>query len=174
MEAPAHTPAATDTRHLRPWRPADRDGVIALIDGCYREYGDRICLEQYDGDLLDVPANYDAKGGAFIVLAAADGTIHGTHAVQPIDRAAGLTTFRRLYLDPSLRGSGWGERLMQWALAWSWIEGFQRVEFWSDARFTRAHAFFRRLGFTDTGELRTCTDHWEPYQERHFTLDLPA
>ena len=96
---------------LRPFRPEDREGVIALIDGVYREYGDQVCLENADADLLDIPEHYLATGGSFVVLDDG-GRIRGSHAIVPLDETLRLCTFRRLYLDAELRGGEWGQRLM--------------------------------------------------------------
>ena len=156
---------------IRPFRPTDRDAIVALIDGVYREYGDVIYLEKADADLLDVESRYVATGGAFVVLDD-DGMIRGTHAVLPLDDGNGLCTFRRLYLDTSLRGGEWGNRLMQWAVDWAAARGLRRVEFWSDTRFTRAHRFFERNGFINTGKVRDMDDGAEPYREYFFYQDL--
>src|SRR5687768_12075537 len=116
---------------LRPFAPADTEGIIALIDGVYREHGDEICLTDADSDLLDIPARYLAPGGAFVVLDD-QGAIRGSHAVLPFADRPGVCTFRRLYMDPAIRGSGWGETLMQWAFDWAQAHALSRVEFWSD------------------------------------------
>jgi putative acetyltransferase len=157
---------------LRPFAADDEDGVIALVDRVYREYGERLCLKGADRDLTDIPGTYLQPGGSFVVLAG--DTILGSHAMLPLDRENGTCTFRRLYLDSSLRGTGWGETLMDWAVEDARGEGFQRVEFWSDTRFTRAHRFFERIGFQRDGRSREMVDGWSPYQEYFFWRDLGA
>ena len=152
---------------LRPAVAADQPGIIELVNRIYQEYGDRICLERADGDLLDIASNYTQQGGEFVVLER-EGTILGTHALVPLSERPGCCTFRRLYLDSSLRGY----RLMQWALDLADERGFQRIEFWSDTRFTRGHQFFRRLGFATDGQIRKMNDGWDEYQEYFFFLQL--
>jgi putative acetyltransferase len=156
---------------LRPATAADIPGIVALIDSVYREYGDAVCLENADRDLPQAHTYYAEHGGAFVVLADG-GKVVGTHAALPLDAATGLCTFRRLYLDPSLRGAGAGERLMHWALDWARQHGFRRVEFWSDTRFARAHRFFQRFGFARDGRTRELNDAYAPYWEYFFYLDL--
>lgn len=156
---------------LRPVRAEDVPGVIALVDTVYREYGDRICLDDADRDLLTIHEHYHQQGGDCVVLSVGARVV-GLHAVVPLEGKAGICTFRRLYLDKSLRGFGWGERLMQWAVDRAIEMGFRRVEFWSDTRFTRAHRFFGRLGFRQTGEVREMRDAFEPYHEYFFCRDL--
>jgi hypothetical protein len=50
----------------------------------------------------------------------------------------------------------------------------QRLECWSDTRFTRAHAFFARGGFQGDGRVRRMHDGWMPYEEYFFFRDLAA
>lgn len=145
----------------------DAAAITDLIDRVYREYGDRVCLEGADQDLFDVEASYDRRGGRIVVLEGESGIV-GSHAVLPLDSTNGLCTFRRLYVSREHRGSGAGERLMQWAIDWAKQQGLQRVEFWSDTRFERAHQFFSRLGFKKDGRVRDLDDGHEPYQEYFF------
>jgi putative acetyltransferase len=156
---------------LRPATAADTQQIIALVDSVYREYGDRICLDDADSDLLTAHDHYARLGGEFVVLAGRD-CVRGIHAVVPLADRSGVCTFRRLYLDPALRGSGAGEQLMRWALDRAREMNFQRVEFWSDTRFSRAHRFFKRLGFQPDGRVREMHDAWTPYQEYFFYQDL--
>ena len=62
--------------------------------------------------------------------------------------------------------------MMRWALECAATRGFQRVEFWSDTRFERAHRFFQRLGFQPDGRVRQMTDGLIDYQEYFFSRPL--
>jgi len=158
---------------LRPWVISDKEQVIRLIDGVYREYGDEICLTGADADLLDVEANYRAKQGEFMVLEM-NAAVVGSHAVVPLDREKSLATIRRLYLNGQYRGQGFGLLLMDWAIKWARESGLRRLEFWSDTRFSRAHAFFQRVGFERTGQVRHLDDGAMPYSEYFFCGDLDS
>ncbi|MEC8411314.1 MAG: GNAT family N-acetyltransferase, partial [Planctomycetota bacterium] len=103
---------------LRPVTNDDADLVIQLIDNVYREYGETMHLEQADRDLQNLQGAYMERGGSFVVLEQ-DHEIVGCHATLPVDPAAKLGTLRRLYLAPKLRGQGWGDLLMNWALDWA-------------------------------------------------------
>ncbi len=155
---------------LRPGRREDGPGLVRLIDEVYREYGDVADVEGYDCDLLDVEAAYRRKGGEFVVLEE-DGEIVGAHATQPIDLEKGLLTFRRLYLPARVRGTGAGKFLMDWAVGWSRDNGYRRVEFWSDTRFSRAHRFFERYGF-ERGGIRHVEEGKLKFSEYFFALSL--
>src|SRR5690242_981495 len=89
--------------NLRPYRDGDRDAVIALIDGVYREYVDRVHLEKAEADLMDIPAHF--APGHFMVLEDA-GAIRATVAYSPDEVRAEVGWLKRLYLDAALRGTG--------------------------------------------------------------------
>ena len=151
---------------------SDKDRVVTLIESCYQEHGDQVILNGADSDLLNLEGNYRGRAGEFIIVEDQQQTIVGCHAVVPLDQQSQACTFRRLYLHKSLRGMGLGQALMQWALEWARSHGFQRVEFWSDTRFERAHKFFLKAGFLTENTNRKLDDGIQPYSEFFFWIDL--
>ena len=162
-------PTQRDTLQLRPYGETDRDAIIALIEQIYGEYGERMWLQDADKDLLDIPAHYAA--GKFCVLADAN-TVFGTIAFKPSSERPDAAVLKRIYLHPDLRGAGWADRMLAWACESARACGFTRAEGWSDTRFTRAHAFYRKHGFHSDGTTRTMSDGWAPYQEYFFWREL--
>lgn len=153
----------------------DQPQIVRLIADIFREYGETICLDNCDSDLLDLERNFTTPGGCFWVLEE-QGRVRGTVAVTPAQETAvdppGHCLLKRLYLHPSLRGAAWGRELMQTAVDWARQHGFQRMEFWSDSRFARAHNFYQKFGCQMTGQSRVMHDSYEPYEEYHFLLEL--
>lgn len=156
---------------LRLAEAQDCQAIIRHIDAVLREYGDEICLTGADQDLTDIEQHYGRNGGAFVVLDD-EGTVRGTHAVRRDVTRPDVCCLRRLYLEQPLRGTDCGHRLMDWALEWAAAHGALRVELWSDTRFERAHAFFRRFGFRQDGRTRDMDDGVKPYQEHFFYKNL--
>lgn len=156
---------------IRQATTSDQSAIAELIGGVYAEYGDQLCLDDAEKDLTEVPEYYLNRGGDFVVLCDANEVI-GCHAVLPIPGKPEICTFRRLYLSQSRRGGGCGKLLMQWAVDWARDQGFKRIEFWSDTRFTRAHGFFKSFGFVDTGDIRHMDDSFDPYSEFFFFMNL--
>jgi len=150
----------------------DSNEIISLIASIYNEYGEIMYTEGADRDLLDIRGNYHAKGGDFIVMVNEVDEIIGSHATLPINTKDGVLTFRRLYLKKNYRGEGAGKKLMDWAVKWSIENQFNRVEFWSDVRFKRAHDFFEKYGFVKSGEIREMKDGALPYSEFFFYMML--
>ena len=62
---------------------------------------------------------------------------------------------------------------MQNNIDWAKDQGIDRIEFWSDTRFERAHRFFAKFGFEKNGDVRSMDDSHEVYKEFFFFLDLP-
>ncbi|MBT7982161.1 MAG: GNAT family N-acetyltransferase [Verrucomicrobiales bacterium] len=153
---------------------ADSEEIIALISSIYDEYGEIMYTDGADRDLLDIHRHYHESGGDFVVLENDQKKIVGSHATLPKDKSAGLLTFRRLYLEKTMRGSGAGKTLMDWAVKWTEDHNYKRVEFWSDTRFKRAHQFFENYGFQKTGEIRDMDDGALPYSEYFFSLNLSS
>lgn len=153
----------------------DQPQIVRLIADILREYGDTICLDNCDSDLLDLEKNFTALGGAFWVLDES-GRIFGTVAVSPSDDVlndqVSTCLLKRLYLHQTLRGGNWGRELMQTAVDWAHQQGFRRLEFWSDTRFSRAHNFYQKFGCQMTGGVRTITDTYQPFDEYQFRLEL--
>lgn len=153
---------------LRVAEPHDSEGIVQLVTKVLDEYGETICLEPggAEADLQDL-RSYFEPGGCFWVL---EDTVFqkivGTHAMLPVDEFT--CTFKRLYLHRDLRGTDCGHRLMQRAIDFAKENSFERIEFWSDTRFERAHRFFEKCGFERSNQVRTMSDSFEPYQEYHF------
>ena len=136
---------------LRPFRPSDEAGVIALVAGCYAEYAEVIELDTLDADLLEIGRAYPDPDSCFRVLV--DGArIVGSVAIRSKD--ATEAELKRVFLERSLRGRGLGKKLTRWAFDWAAAHGFEIVHIWSDARYETAHALYRRLGAEETGVRR--------------------
>ena len=144
-------------------------GVLTLIGGVFVEYGLTFDLTGYDADLTRIDDVYSRSGGAFWVLEDG-GRVIGTVAVVPMSPAE--IEVKRVYLDASLRGHGWGRALVEYALGWAAVHGHRRVRLWSDVKFTRSHGVYERLGFVRTG-VRACDDIDQSH-EYGFEKILPA
>lgn len=155
----------------------DQPQIVRLIADILREYGDTICLDNCDSDLLDLQKNFTTAGGAFWVLEEV-GQIIGTVAITPsediLNDQVSTCLLKRLYLHQKHRGADWGRKLMQTAVDWAQSQGFRRLELWSDTRFSRAHNFYQKFGCTMTGATRTIHDTYVPFDEYQFRFELSA
>ena len=152
-----------------PFEARHVDAILALIGSVFAEYGLTFDPSGYDADLTRIEMKYRDAGGDFWVLEE-DGRVVGTVAVVPLSTAE--VEVKRVYLDASLRGQGWGRRLVEHTLAWARARGHERVRLWSDVKFTRAHVMYERLGFVRTG-IRDCED-LDHSREHGYEMPLSA
>jgi RimJ/RimL family protein N-acetyltransferase len=147
---------------------ADVPAVLLLIGRVFAEYG-LLLLPSFEvPDLLQFDAHYTPPRGAFWVIRD-DARVIGCVGVERVDeRTAEL---HRLYLDASVRGRGLGRVLVETVLAWTREHGLTRLVLWSDTRFERSHALYRRLGFAQLGE-RTVEGDLNDSREYRFERDL--
>ena len=164
--SPVLTTANTSDLPIKVFEDSYSEGVIALIDRVYQKYGDRICLPNADSDLNDISRTYFSTGGCFWLIADESDTVIGTVAIIP--EQCGQALLKRLYLEPASWGTGAGGRLLDHAVDWCITKEIHTLHFWSDVRFTRAHAFYEKRGYIRDG-IRHMNDGWIPYSEYHFT-----
>ena len=141
---------------IRTGRDSDGDGFIGLIGACWSEYPG-IVLD-VDGEMpeLRALASYYSDQGGALWTAEADGRIAGMIATRPSD--AGAWEICRLYVLPSLHGSGLGHRMLDTAQAHALGAGATRLILWSDTRFDRAHRFYEKRSYVRHGPIRVLHD----------------
>jgi putative acetyltransferase len=127
---------------------ADAAGVIDLIGRVFAEYG------WIWDPATEVPdlyrwTPYEPPHGAFFVIRR-EGRIVGSAGVDCLE--AGTAELHRLYLDPAVRGQGWGDALVRTVVGWCRERAIPRLVLWSDTRFEHAHRLYLRHGFRQTGE----------------------
>jgi putative acetyltransferase len=133
---------------LRPTVPNDTPRITALIAAIFREYDCVLNTETEDVHLQDPGEYFRGHGGEFWVVEDG-GEIVATGGFVLNGEVAEL---KSLYVDPLVRRQGWGRRLTELVIANARELGCTRLELWSDTRFTKAHALYRSLGFTQEGE----------------------
>ncbi len=154
---------------IRDLRDDDSDALIELIRSCWAAYP--TIVMDVDGELphLRAPASaYARLGGRAWVIDGSDGLV-GSVAVVPSE--PGTAELRMLYVLAGERRGGLGRRLLVTAEQAAAGNGATRMELWSDTRFTDAHRFYERNGYTRTGGTRTLDD-LSATVEWHFARSL--
>ena len=141
---------------LRPARDDDADGVIALIAAVFAEYPGNVL--DVDGEEPGLRAPASSYRGFWVVER--DRRILGcaAHAWDPDHPAGPTLELKKIYLDRSLRGHGWGRRLIDAAEADATALGARRLVAWSDTRFETAHRVYEALGYRPSGRSRELHD----------------
>jgi putative acetyltransferase len=132
---------------LRPTVADDVPGILALIGEIYEEYDCVLDAETEERHLLAPGPYFRASGGEFWVVLEED-IVRATVAVM-LDEDEG--ELKSLYVHPSLRRQGWGQKLTELAIAHARRSGKRKMVLWSDTRFKSAHSLYRRMGFHETG-----------------------
>lgn len=126
------------------YRPALRDAFVRLNRQWIEHY---FAIEPRDEAVFgDVEGRILAPGGAiFFVLA--DGEPLGTCAMQV--ESPGVYQLAKMAVDPAARGRGYGDLLMDAAIAWARARGARRVELLSNTTLAPAIALYRKHGFVE-------------------------
>jgi len=141
---------------IRPGQDSEGGGIIALIRACWSNYpGITMDVDREMPELRALGSYYVGQGGQ-LWTAEAGGKVVGMIAVRPTDPTS--WEICRVYVDPSLHGSGLGHALLDTAEGHAIPAGAERLVLWSDTRFERAHRFYEKRGYVRHGSLRVLND----------------
>lgn len=132
---------------IRPFRPADRDGVVAMIVAIQRdEFGIPIKVEDQP-DLQDVPGFYQSGSGGFWV-AEHGGQIIGSIALKDIGNGEGA--LRKMFVARDHRGgeSRIAARLLETLERFARDKGLRALYLGTTDKFLAAHRFYEKSGFS--------------------------
>ena len=138
---------------VRAVTPTDVPEVLVLVADVLAEFG----LEfgkgsPTDDELHQLPASYDARGGAFWIARRGDELL-GTCGVFPV--SPGVYELRKMYLRREARGLRIGKRMLDVALAWARDRGATHVVLDTIHEMTRAIEFYEANGFVrDDAQIR--------------------
>jgi N-acetylglutamate synthase and related acetyltransferases len=135
---------------IRPATNADRAGVQRLVFGVLREFGLEPDPEGTDADLADIEKNYIESGGSFEVLLNGEGRLVGTVGLFPLDETT--VELRKMYFAPSMRGRGWGKRLLERMIERARALGFKRIYLETASVLKQAVRLYEQYGFQPTTE----------------------
>jgi putative acetyltransferase len=132
---------------VRPVEKKDVEGVVELVRATLAEFG--IVFGEganTDTQLSHLPESYTFEGGAFFVAVQGD-TVIGTAGVASLTDEPGVFELRKMYLHPSTRGQGLGQRLFDACLVHTKANRARRIVLDTTEKMTTAIAFYERNGF---------------------------
>lgn len=151
----AYSGAMLENVRVRAACAADREPVCDLVRAVLEEYSLTFKPDGIDADLLAIPDNYLAAGGAFDVVVDAADRVQGTVGLWPLSATA--IELRKMYFAPSLRGFGVGKAILDRALLMARAQGFVHVELETARVLTEAIGLYRSFGFDMTSEPATAS-----------------
>ncbi|WP_342359143.1 GNAT family N-acetyltransferase [Terrarubrum flagellatum] len=141
---------------MRPGRDSDGDDIAALIARIFAEY-EGCFFDRAEFPELKAPASHYASKGGRLWVAEQDGAVVATTAVF-VNREPDAFEIGKVYVAAQLRGSGLAQKLLSLALTEARERKGREMVLYSDTRFTRAHAFYERLGFVRLPGVRLLHD----------------
>lgn len=125
---------------LTAYQHADQEGFARLVEDVHSEFGFSYDAE-LDADLDDPESHYP-----FILVVKCGTSVVGSAALT--EPRAGSTTLKRMYLRPSLRGLGWGRRLLDGLTERAVEYGCEQIRLDTTTRQAGARRLYERNGFT--------------------------
>ncbi len=128
---------------IRPARPEDAAALSTVIRAAYAPYRQAgLALPPVDEGIADDIARYA------VWVAELDGIVTGGVIAS---RAPDSVHVMNLAVDPSASGQGLGNQLLAQVIAWAQSEGLTTLHLASHRDMARTLAFYRRLGWQETG-----------------------
>ena len=136
--------AQPDTARLVAWSPELR----ADFERLNREWIERwFTREEEDRKVFEDPSGRIVEPGGQIFFVVDEGGVRGTCAV--IRHDGETLELAKMAVDPSARGRGYGDRLIDAAIALAREVGARRIMLVSNTRLGPALALYRKHGFRD-------------------------
>lgn len=104
-----------------------------------------------DEDLGTIPTTYSGKGGFW--LAILGDRVIGTVGLK--EMGDNIAKLKRMFVASDLHGKGVGEALLDYALNHAKTQGFTKIILNTNEHMTRAHHFYEKHGFKQTGKTGT-------------------
>lgn len=134
---------------------------------------------QFDGCVFDMigewshiyaPANWarEGKRAFWVVENDLDNRLMATVACAPVETSAGfaLAELKHLYVAHAARRLGLGRSLVEHVERYARGLGVRNLYLWSDTRFTDAHRLYKKLGYTQSANVRALWDVSNSYDYR--------
>ena len=132
---------------IRDYEPSDCRRIWEILEAGLASYNLHTNPESSDRDLRDVQASYISNRGAFRVLV--DGEfIFGMYGLR--NEGEAVTELRKMYLDPSQKGKGYGKLMLEDAIRLAKSLGFRRITLETNEVLVEAIGLYRSYGFIET------------------------
>jgi putative acetyltransferase len=155
---------------IREARDSDSEQLIRLIGDVFAEYPG--CVLDVDGEMpqLRRPASAFGEWGGRLWVAGRGDRVEACVGFSVHD---GVAELKHLYVANSARGRGLGNRLCELVEEEVRRRGHDRIELWTDTRFTDAHRLYDRRGYArgpQTRELHDLSASVEYHYQKSLAL----
>ncbi len=145
---------------LRPIEPADNAQVRQLVVNTLNEFGAfGPGYASSDTELDDMYQAYQGDGCIYLVLEE-DGHILGGAGLGPLKGTSGkICELQKMYFDPSIRGMGWGRKMIQYCLDFAKEQEYDQCYLETLPDMKPAQHLYARFGFSYISERKGDTGH---------------
>ena len=140
---------------LRYARNKDANGIIKLIDSCFKEYPN--CFLDVDNEMTELKkiySHFKNKNGYFWVIEK-NNKIIGSMGVAPNKKNLEL---HKVYITRSERRKGLARKLVLKAERYAKKNKFKKIILWSDTRFKEAHRMYLDFNYRKLSKKRKLYD----------------
>jgi putative acetyltransferase len=149
---PASRNAPLNVPLIRDARDDEVEGIRRLLREYERSIGVDLCFQDFEDELEKLPGEYVAAArGALLVADDGDGLV-GCVALRAGSPES--CEMKRLYVDPSARGSGLGRQLVESVLDRARSFGYEKMLLDTLPSMQTAQALYREIGFVETRPYR--------------------
>ncbi|MFN8672951.1 MAG: GNAT family N-acetyltransferase [Candidatus Sericytochromatia bacterium] len=129
--------------------PASNKDIIEvknIVFSVLEEYGLKPNQEGIDDDLDDIETNYLNNNGFFgIIKNNNNNKILGTFALYKVDND--VCEIRKMYFLPSLRGKGWGKKVIKFLVTKAIENGYKKIVLETNQVLKEAISLYEKCGF---------------------------
>ncbi len=154
---------------IRLAQDADSSAVARLIRDVFAEYEGIVFDLAELPELRSIRSHFDHKQGRFWVWQDDGGEVVGCVGISTI--APATSELHKLYVKKSARRRGIGTALCELVEKEACLRATQRIELWTDVKFTDAHSFYERRGYVRSPERRALKDRSDTH-EYHYVRQL--
>lgn len=129
---------------------ADGENIKKLVFGILHEFGLTPEPDGTDTDLNDIENEYIRRGGLFEILEDENGNLLGTVGLFPLDNET--VELRKMYFDKSLRGRGFGKKMLERMIERAREMKFKRIYLETASILKSAVGLYEKYGFAPTTE----------------------
>lgn len=140
--------------------------VRALFTEYARSLNINLCFQNFDAELDALPGDYAPPRGT-LVLARSGSELVGCCAMRPLDAAdyPNACEMKRLYVRPTLRGSGIGRRLAEAVMDAARQAAYATMLLDTLSEMETARAMYQDLGFTEVPPY-----YYNPIEGAHYLM----
>ena len=127
----------------------EMDKIRSLFIEYQKWLGIDLCFQNFEAELVNLPGEYSEPKGSIFVVEESKSVFVGCIALRPYSNE--VAEIKRLYIQPSSQGKGYGILLLERALDMAKAAGYKKVILDTLPTMERARNLYRVFGFTQIG-----------------------